>query len=841
MSQTIPRLTATGHLLNFSALEPLAFERMCVWLVKAEGFQSVQHLGASGFDDGIDILASKNGEVFAFQCKRVGRFAASQAETEIRKLLKLPTRERPRRVIFVVSCKVSARTRRHAAGLWGGGRCEVWAETELDERVKRHGRIIKEFFGYQIQPTHHQPDPIPAPPLLYAVPLYVASHKFVGRRTQLSALDRWSATDGSPVLLIDAIGGAGKSQLAWEWLARRAKEDKGPWAGCYWYSFYEKGAVLDEFCIHALAYMTGTATSELRKLTFSALSGNLIQYLRLKPWIVVLDGLERVLAGYHRFDAAHISDDEADSLTDPVAARDPTAAVRGQDDEFLRLLAGADPSKFLITTRLLPRALTNQASRTIDGVKRMALPGLQVGDAEKLIRACGVIGTSSRIRAYLKSNCDSHPLVVGALAGLINRYLPARGNFDVWENNPAARGGIDLGKLDLKQKRNHILRAALDALTDQARSLLSKLALIYGAVDWDTLEAFNSYDQDRMDSPETESRDLNETVSELEGSGLLQYDTACNVYDLHPVVRHVVVAQLKNDDKNDLGQRVADHFSQIPHDPFEKATSLDDVLNALRVVRALLVSGQIKKAYNFYYGDLANALAYNMNAAAETLALIRPLFPGGWATPPIELRSTNASNMSNVAGMALQEIGQFDEARVAFGAAVQAGIQEKHWNHASIYVRNLAGLVRFPDQVRLTALAYEIATIYGEKDHLFIARMEKFKQSAHMGLSADADDLWRSLGHRPASRAHYRPGDAEYYFALYRYWVGDLSEKQIKSARRYAKLRPEDAMVRVLKLEGGWRLEQKEWSLAAECLAQAVDISHSTYSDPVLETMSRAE
>ena len=97
------------------------------------------------------------------------------------------------------------------------------------------------------------------------------------------------------------------------------------------------------------------------------------------------------------------------------------------DDELLRQLAVASPSKILITSRLVPRVLLNAANQPIPGVLHERLPGLRPADAEALLRTCGVQGDSQQIQDYLQRHCDCHPLVTGVVAGLINDYLPARG------------------------------------------------------------------------------------------------------------------------------------------------------------------------------------------------------------------------------------------------------------------------------------------------------------------------------------------------------------------------------------------------------------------------------
>jgi hypothetical protein len=139
-------------------------------------------------------------------------------------------------------------------------------------------------------------DCIPAPPEFYAEPPYIGSHAFVGRAAQLEILTDWAAwAEPHPVLLFEAIGGAGKSMLTWEWTTRHANAARDDWAGLFWYSFYQKGAVMADFCRCALAYMTGRPLSALRKKKQLELGEQLLRQLQIQPWLLVLDGLERIL------------------------------------------------------------------------------------------------------------------------------------------------------------------------------------------------------------------------------------------------------------------------------------------------------------------------------------------------------------------------------------------------------------------------------------------------------------------------------------------------------------------------------------------------------------------
>lgn len=334
-------------------------------------------------------------------------------------------------------------------------------------------------------------DGIPAPPQLYAEPAYIGSHTFVGRRAQLDALDDWAgAANPHPVLLFEAIGGTGKSMLTWEWVTHHVHGTRPDWAGVLWYSFYERGAVMADFCRRALAYTTGRPRKDFAGKKQAELSELLVRQLQARPWLVVLDGLERVLVAYHRIDAAQLADEHA-GTEDQIAERDPCAAIHPADEDLLRSLTATSPSKILITSRLVPRVLLNPAGQPRPGVVHERLPGLRPADAE--LRSCGVEGDSQRMREFLQRHCDCHPLVTGIVAGLISHYLPARGDFDAWSADPDHGARLDVSGLDLVQKRNHILRDALAALSDPAAQLLSMLALLSEAVDYPTLAALNPH------------------------------------------------------------------------------------------------------------------------------------------------------------------------------------------------------------------------------------------------------------------------------------------------------------------------------------------------------------
>lgn len=664
---------------------------------------------------------------------------------------------------------------------------------------------------------------IPKPPAFYAEPDYIGSHKFIGRAAELQVLSDWAApADPTNLLLFDAIGGNGKSMLTWEWTthpqhALAARPADKPWAGRFWYSFYERGAIMADFCQRALAYMTGRPRKDYAKKKTAELKDELLAQLRARPWLLILDGLERILVAYHRIDAAEVRDEEANIPTDKIAHRNPCDAIRDEDNDLLRALAAAAPSKLLVSSRLTPRVLLNPSGQPIPGAKRITLPGLRPPDAEALLRSCGIEGKSDAIQGYLTANCDNHPLVIGILGGLIANYLPARGDFDAWSTAPDGGAALDLASLDLIQRRNHILEAAIQKLPDASRQLLSTLALVTDSVDYETLKAFNPHlppepeEVEKPTQPEEQRwhevdgkitrwrqmsneqqawaqkhyeaalarwqdyekavqarlasaeflaapKKLQATVEDLEQRGLLQWDGRTRKYDLHPVVRGVASGAMAAPDRERHGQRVVDHFTAQPHRPYDEAETMEDVRSGLHVVRTLLKLGHYQQAADAYGGDLSNALFFNLNAFAEVLSLLKPFFPHGWGELPKEVTLKDSSYLANGAGIALDFCSELAAALAAYGATLRACLEAEDWRETATRLRNisrnLADQNRLASALSTNSLALEVATLIEDEEGVFVGHLLRFADQSRLGQWAEAAATWSLLD--PMGRAWSR-------------------------------------------------------------------------------------
>jgi hypothetical protein len=340
----------------------------------------------------------------------------------------------------------------------------------------------------------HRITSIPAPPEVYIAHPYtlLQARDLVGRQAELNILTDWVANPAAEafdarVLCFVAIGGMGKSAVTWKWFNQIAPNEIKPLAGRLWWSFYESDATFENFLIRAVCYVSGQSEDQVRALPWHEREAQLLQYLNEKPYLFVLDGLERILRAYHRMDASYLADDEYDQQTAnrvvsavglPASAAqsfvgqhrlrqttDPRAGA------FLQKLVQVAKSRILITTRLYPSELQLPNGRPCPGCFAYFLRGLHEDDALGLWRALNVAGSRAELLPIFGS-VESHPLLVQALASEIANYRKAPGDLAQWRMDHPQ---FDPISLQLVQSRTHILEFALNGLSTEVREVLHTL------------------------------------------------------------------------------------------------------------------------------------------------------------------------------------------------------------------------------------------------------------------------------------------------------------------------------------------------------------------------------
>ncbi|MDX6269916.1 MAG: hypothetical protein QOD28_1139 [Acidobacteriota bacterium] len=493
--------------------------------------------------------------------------------------------------------------------------------------------------------TFHYVSDIPAPPEPFIAHPYtlLQTHRLVGRQPELNLLTDWVARPDSPVyrahiLNVVAIGGLGKSALTWKWFNDIAPQEMRPLAGRLWWSFYESDATFENFVTRALAYVTRRPLAEVQQTPAPERESQLLNALDHEPFLLVLDGLERILIAYARMDAAHLSDDDYDRQTANYVANahglPPSAAqsfigehrLRKTADpragSFLRKLANVRASRILVSTRLYPAELQTITGEPLPGCSAHFLQGLADDNALELWRAFGVTGARDKLLPLFNS-VGNHPLLIQALASEVSRYRPAPSDFDKWRS-----GHLDFDpfSLPLIQAKSHVLEYALRGLDDRARQTLQVIAAFRMPARYDTLAALLIGEGKAC----ANEHKLDKVLTELEDRGVVGWDRRANRYDLHPIVRGVVWSGLGDDIRRGVYTSMHAHFEALPKiSDWREVNDFEDLTPAIELYNTLIGLGRYDDAFVIFKDWLSEATLYRLSANLQRIELLNMLFPEG--------------------------------------------------------------------------------------------------------------------------------------------------------------------------------------------------------------------
>ena len=457
----------------------------------------------------------------------------------------------------------------------------------------------------------HYVSEIPSPPEPYVAHPYtlLQTRGLIGRQRELNLVTDWitrpEKMGQAHVLSVVALGGMGKSALTWQWFQEIVAQEMSPLAGRIWWSFYESDATLENFITRSLAYVSGRSLEEVKERTLAEQEQELLAILDREPFVVTLDGLERILVAYARMDAAYVQDADIDDGTaNYVAGAIGLPESAGQSfvgrhqlrktadpraGQFLRKLARVRASRILISTRLYPADLQTGMGRPLPGCNAYFLPGLSDEDTLDLWRRYGARGSREAMLPVFRS-FGSHPLLLQVLATEVAHFREDPGNFDAWRR---ANPDFDPFSLPLVQVQSHVLAIALRGLEEAERRTLDVIAGFRMPAGIETLEALLIRDADDDDADDEKKpfatfAELDASLSVLEDRGLLGWDQRANRYDLHPIVRGVTWSGLGDDAKADIYGTLQVHFEAMPKvADYTKVESLEDLTPAIELYNTL--------------------------------------------------------------------------------------------------------------------------------------------------------------------------------------------------------------------------------------------------------------
>src|SRR5579863_6476931 len=483
-----------------------------------------------------------------------------------------------------------------------------------------HSQVINSLSYYR-QPdltAFHYVSDIPAPPEPYIAHPYtlLQTHTLVGRQAELNQLTDWVAKPSSEVyqarvLSVVAMGGMGKSALTWKWFHDIAPHEMQPLAGRLWWSFYESDATFENFVIRALAYVSRRTIEDIQKLSPPEREAQLLSILDREPFLLVLDGLERLLIAYARMDAARLVADDLDERTANMVAgvlglpQSAAQSFTGQyrlrktadlrTGAFLRKLATVRSARILISTRLYPADLQTDTGAERSGCAVLFLHGLSDDDALNLWRAFGISGSREALLPLFHT-FDNHPLLIQVLAGEIAHDRRSPGDFDQWRKT---HPDFNPFRLPLVQVRSHVLEYALRGLNETSLKVLNTIAAFRMPAAYDTLVALFVGE----DKPCESENALIAILADLEDRGLLGWDRRANRYDLHPIVRGVTWAGLESQARQGIYQTLSTHFESLPKkfDDWREVERLEDLTPAIELYNTLIGLGRYDDAGDLFY------------------------------------------------------------------------------------------------------------------------------------------------------------------------------------------------------------------------------------------------
>ena len=496
----------------------------------------------------------------------------------------------------------------------------------------------------------------PIPPAYY--PAYPMHDNFTGRKQEREMLTNWLRKDSHPMLALIAMGGMGKTALAWHWLTEDIKGSDEQPRKILWWSFYDSEAGFDRFLRKAIEYFSDNEIDWKKLASTRDKMEFLYKILSENRYLLVLDGVERVLRAYYNFGSPYQGDEiKEDGKGDFRSCIEPNCGM------FLEWLTSGDTkTKTLLSSRLYPKKLDD-----LEGCMRNDLKQMDKEDAVEFFHRQGVKGT----RAEIEIACESvgyHPLYLRLLSGMIVCDLKNPKDIKEWMK-------YDLIP-ELKGKEGHnILELAYNSLDKKKQEFISKLSAFRNPMDWEAIVIFNEFGGEGK---------LNKILIELVDRGMLLRDKKSNKFDLHPLVRKYCYDRLRYNEG--VHAELVDYFAVIPEP--EKIEAVDDLAPVIELYHHTVRAGRYDEAAELYRDRLSEQLYYRFGAYQMIIELRRALFPDGEdKLPRLKNETAQAWTLNGLAN-SYAFSGQPRRAVALYETAIE--ILEKRGNNINVAIGLMA-------------------------------------------------------------------------------------------------------------------------------------------------------
>ncbi|MCP5108839.1 MAG: DUF4062 domain-containing protein [bacterium] len=570
---------------------------------------------------------------------------------------------------------------------------------------------------------------------------YPLPDHFTGRVTEMDMLSKWIYNDKEPLLVMEAIGGMGKSALSWVWLQQDILGRSVELDGIFWWSFYDTPF---EYFLHQLtSYIVGQKDddgsmlpSDLTKLQAALHNGR---------FLLVLDGFERELRGYSGMSAMYAQERKFHGSVVIESAWDKhqRETIHPRAARFLKHLTSVK-SKTLIITRLMPTSLDG-----LSGVKHVLLEGLSPKDAVRFFRDEGITGRRRELEQAGKVY-DYHPLMLKLLTSAIKR-----------SRTKSIKGAFNHNLIN-QQEPQKILGRAFNLLSKNEHHVATRISVFRGVFNFDAAIAL---------LPNLEKEQLWEIMLELQSLGFLFYSEKEDSYTIHPIMCSFLYHKLE--DKIETHNLAVRYYDTLPK--VEKIISLEDLNPMIELYHHMIKAENFDVALELLYERIYNPTYYQFSAYYLIIELMRELFPGGedqlpnlekeedqaWTLNALANAYSLTGQCSKAASLYLQQIILQEEneekGNLAIGLAALASVCQlpnARFSTSVVHLRKSIALCREIENDSQEAIGHqELAFVLINQGNTI--NKKEFKPSGY-DMNTAEDELNRAIDIFKKYDTHYR-------------------------------------------------------------------------------------
>ena len=596
--------------------------------------------------------------------------------------------------------------------------------------------------------THHHyapgsAPPSPPPPLLAKFDLSrlpTTDSALFGRDDELALIDRAWQEDGSNVLVLTAMGGAGKTSLLRKWI------DDKRWRGAdavYTWSFYLQGssgeeqASAAEFFDNALAWF-GHDGSPIRSEHDRGVK--LAELVRRQRTLLLLDGLE--------------------PLQHPLGGP-MNGALKDKGLVSLCVQLAADNNGLLLISSRQPVMELNGRPHQ----QQHELEPLNAAAGMALFHAAGIIGTDKELCAAVEAY-NGHALSLSLLAKYLSEYEKG----DIRQQD-TLRGLTEFPEATRDSLHAFKVMAAYERQLSGSTDL--QILFCLGLFDRPiSAEVMSFLRKEGILNLPSDERVFRAACGRLRKQGLLNNirpEQPQNL-DTHPLVRQYFgkrLSELHPESWRQAHVRLYEHFKAAAK---ELPDTLEEMEPLFAAVRHGCAAGMHNKAVHEVYWPRIqrsrdNYLCSKLGEFAADLAVVAHFFAVPWSMPAAELTDTDKAAVLGWAAFRLRALGQLTEAAEPMQAGLEMRIQQEEWTDAARIASTLSELY-------LTSGDLAQAVAVG-------------RQSVELA-DRSGEDFWRMVCRTTLTDALHQAGELDESHALFAEAEKMQQERQPQYDRLYS-------------------------------------------------------